>query len=72
MKILLEKDWKFNMETHVTFLDLKKAFDTVNRIMLLKILQNEIIPQQIIQNICNLYRTNLIGLKLKMKNQNGK
>jgi hypothetical protein len=60
------------METHVTFLDLKKAFDTVNRIMLLKILQNEIIPQQIIQNICNLYRTNLIGLKLKMKNQNGK
>jgi hypothetical protein len=51
MKILLEKHREFNMETHIAFVDLKKAFDKINRTKLLEILQNDNIPQQIIQNI---------------------
>jgi hypothetical protein len=45
MKILLEKHWEFNMETHITSVDLKKAFGRVNRTKLLEILQNDIMPQ---------------------------
>jgi hypothetical protein len=63
MKILLEKYREFNMETHIAFAGLKKAFDRVNRTKLLEIFQNDNIPQQIIQNIYNLYKTNLISVK---------
>jgi hypothetical protein len=45
MKILLEKHWEFNMETRITFAELKKAFDRLNRTKLLEILQNDNIPQ---------------------------
>jgi hypothetical protein len=65
MKILLDKHREFNMETHIAFVDLKKAFDRVNRSKLLKILQNDNIPQHIIQNIYILYKTNLISVKIE-------
>jgi hypothetical protein len=65
MKVLLERHRKFNMKTHVAFVDLKKAFDRVNRTKLPEILQNENIPQQIIQNIYNLYKTNFISVKIE-------
>jgi predicted transcriptional regulator len=51
------------MEIHISFVDFKKAFDRFNRTKLLEILQNDNIPQQIIQNIYNLYKTNLISVK---------
>jgi hypothetical protein len=40
MQILLEKQREFNIETHVSFLDLKRGFDRVNRMKLLKIPSN--------------------------------
>jgi hypothetical protein len=65
MKILLEKHREFNMETHIAFVDLKKAFDRINRTKLFEILQNDNILQQIIQNIYNLYKTILILVKIE-------
>jgi hypothetical protein len=62
IKILLEKHREFNMEIHIAFVDLRKAFNRVNRTKLLEILQNDNIPQQITQNIYNLYRTNMISV----------
>jgi hypothetical protein len=70
MKILLEEHREVDVETRITFVDQKNAFSIFNRIKLLEIVQNDNIPQQIIQKSYNLYKTNLIGLKLKIKNQN--
>jgi hypothetical protein len=63
MKILLEKHREFNVEAHIAFVDLKKAINRVNRTKLLEFLQNDKICQQIIQNIYNLYKSNLILVK---------
>jgi hypothetical protein len=65
MKMLLVKHQEFNMETHIAFVDLKKAFDKVNRTKLLEIPQNDNIPQQIIQNMYNLYKTSWIVVEDK-------
>jgi TusA-related sulfurtransferase len=53
------------METHIAFVDLEKAFDRVNKTKILEILQDDSIPQQIIQNIYNLFKTNLISVKIE-------
>jgi hypothetical protein len=60
MKILLEKRRVFNMEIHIAFVNLTKAFGKVNITKLFEILTNDNIPQQIMQNIYNLYKTNMI------------
>jgi sorting nexin-29 len=44
MKILIEKHSEFNMETHIAFVDFKKAFDRVNRKELLRILASDKVP----------------------------
>jgi hypothetical protein len=67
VKILIEKHREFNMETHIAFVDFKKAFDQVNRKELLRILISDQVPQQTIQNIYNLYKTNLISVKIEDK-----
>jgi hypothetical protein len=67
MKMPLDKDREFNMETHIAFVDLKKAFHRCNRIKLLEILQN-----YNIQNIYNLYKTNWIAVKIEDRNRDGK
>jgi sorting nexin-29 len=53
VKILIGKHREFNMETHIAFVDFKKAFDQVNRMELLRILTSDQVPQQTIQNIYN-------------------
>jgi hypothetical protein len=53
MKILIEKHREFSMETHIAFVDFKKAFNQVNRKELLRILASDQVPQQTIQNIYN-------------------
>jgi hypothetical protein len=67
MKILIEKHGEFNMETHIAFVDFKKASDRVSRKELLRILASDQVPRQTIQNICNLYKTNLISVKTEDK-----
>ena len=51
------------IETHIAFVDFVKVFDRVSRNKLFHILVNDQIPQQIIQNICNLYNNTLIAVK---------
>jgi hypothetical protein len=65
MKILIEKHREFSMEAHIAFVDFKKAFNRVNRKELLRILASDQVPQQTIQNIYNLYKTNLISVKIE-------
>jgi TusA-related sulfurtransferase len=67
MKILIEKHREFNTENHIAFVDFKKAFDRVNRKELLRILASDQVSQQTIQNIYNLYKTNLISVKIEDK-----
>jgi hypothetical protein len=67
MKILIEKHCEFNMETHIALVDFKKAFDRVSLKELLRILASAQVPQQTIQNIYNLYKTNLISVKIEDK-----
>jgi hypothetical protein len=67
MKILIEKHHEFNMETHIAFVDFKKAFDRVNHKELLRILASDQVRRQTIQNIYNLYNTNLISVKIQDK-----
>jgi hypothetical protein len=55
------------METHIAFVDFKKAFNQVNRKELLRILASDQVPQQTIQNTYNLYKTNLISVKTEDK-----
>jgi hypothetical protein len=55
MKILWEKYWDFSMETHTTFVGLKKAFHRIKKTKILETLQNHNnIPQQILKNLYNL------------------
>ena len=63
MKILIEKHREFNIETHIAFVDFKKAFDRADQNKLLNILVNDQMPQQIITNIYNLYKKTLILVK---------
>ncbi|KAJ4425543.1 hypothetical protein ANN_27737 [Periplaneta americana] len=67
LKLLVEKHREFNLETHMAFIDFKKAFDKVNRNKLLQILADDQIPQQIIQNIYNIYKTTIIAIRSNNK-----
>jgi hypothetical protein len=48
-------------------MDYKKALDHVDRSKLLEMLADDGTPNQIITVICNLYRNNVIAIKLKSK-----
>jgi hypothetical protein len=66
MKTLLGKHREFDMKTHIAFVDLKKVFNRVNKTKQFEILQNDNNPQQIIQNIYNLWKkANLISVKIE-------
>ncbi|KAJ4426643.1 hypothetical protein ANN_26441 [Periplaneta americana] len=67
LKLLVEKHREFNLETHMAFIDFKKAFDKVNRNKLLQILADDQVPQQIIQNIYNIYKTTIIAIRSNNK-----
>jgi hypothetical protein len=64
LKILIEKRRELNVETHLVFIDLEKAFDKVNRNKLLDILIADDIPDQIISAIYNIYNNNKISVKM--------
>jgi hypothetical protein len=56
LKQIIEKRREFNLETHMAFLDLEKAFDRVNRNQLWQILNRRGIPYHLIEVIKNLYK----------------
>ena len=48
---IIEKTREFNLETHMAFLDLEKAFDAVNREKIWEILNRKRIPYHLISVI---------------------
>jgi hypothetical protein len=56
IKQTIEKRREFNLETHIAFLDLEKAFDRVSRNQLWKILNRRGIPHHLIDVIRSLYK----------------
>ena len=62
IKQIIEKRREFNLETHMAFLDLEKAFDRVNRNQLWQILNRRGIPNHLIEVIKSLYRNTSIQI----------
>ena len=60
---------EFNLNTWVVFVDLVKAFGTVNRDMLMKILAWFGFPEHLINVICHLY-AKPVSMKFKLGEQN--
>jgi hypothetical protein len=61
-----------NIETHLAFIDYKKAFDKVNRHKLIEILTDDNIPNQLIMAIYEIYKqpnsSKIAGINLRMEN----
>jgi len=62
IKQVVEKRREFNLETHMAFLDLEKAFDRVNRNQLWQILNRRGIPYHLIEVIKSLYRNTSVQI----------
>jgi len=56
IKQTIEKRREFNLETHIAFLDLEKAFDRVNRNQLWQIFNKRCMPYHLIDVIKSLYK----------------
>jgi TusA-related sulfurtransferase len=65
LKIIIEKHREFIIETRLAFIDYKKAFDKVNRNKLIEILAEDNIPNQLITAIYEIYKRNLIAVRLQ-------
>ena len=48
---MLEKKWEYNEEVHQLFIDFKKAYDSVRREVLYKILTEFGIPRKLVRLI---------------------
>jgi hypothetical protein len=72
LKIIIEKHREFNIENHLAFTDYKKAFDKVNRNKLIEILTEDNIPNQPITAIYEIYKRNLIAVRLHSFNYHTK
>jgi TusA-related sulfurtransferase len=64
LKIIIQKHREFNIETHLAFIDYKKAYDIVNRNKLIEILTDDNIPNQLITAIYEIYKHNLTAVRL--------
>jgi hypothetical protein len=58
LKLLIENNREYN--THLAFVDIRKAFDTVDRIKLMDIIKNDGVSNQQITAIFNTYTDNYI------------
>ena len=58
----MENRREFNLETHMAFLDLEKAFDKVNRNQLQQILSRSSIPYNLIEVIKSLYKNTSVQI----------
>ena len=72
IKQTIEKRREFNLQIHIAFLDLEKAFDRVNRNQLWQILNARGIPYHLIEVITSLYKNTSVqidtGRKILHKN----
>jgi hypothetical protein len=67
LNLLREKHKEFYKETHLAFIDYTIAFDGVDRSKLLEIVADDGTLNQIVTAIWNVYRNNVIAIKLKSK-----
>ena len=61
-KQIMEKRREFNLQTHMAFLDLEKAFDRVDRNQLWQILNRIGIPYHLIEVIKSLYKNTSVQI----------
>jgi hypothetical protein len=57
---IIEKHREYNIPTYIAFIDLEKAFDTVNRAKVWEILQNKGIPRRLIRTVQSMYVNTVI------------
>ena len=62
IKETVDKRRKFNLETHMAFLDLEKAFERVNQNQLWQILNRRGIPYHLIEVIKSLYKNTSVQI----------
>jgi hypothetical protein len=67
LKMLVDKRHKYNLETHIAFIDYEKAFDRVNRQKLWEILPRKGTPMHTVQVIKSLYKETLICVDMGNK-----
>ena len=60
LKLLIEKQREFNLETHLVFIDYEKAFDNIQRQILFNILKTRPIPHTLLKAIVDIYTQNKI------------
>jgi hypothetical protein len=65
LNINVEENREFNIETQLAFIDYKKAFDKVNRNKLTEILTEDNIPNQLITAIYEIYKRDLLAVRLQ-------
>jgi hypothetical protein len=62
MKLLIENNGEYNIESHLAFADIRRAFGTVGRIKLVNIIKNDGVSSQLITGIFNIYTDNYIAI----------
>jgi hypothetical protein len=64
---IIEKHREYNIPTYIAFIDLEKAFDTVNRAKLWEILQNKGIQRYLIRTVQSMYMNAVIKITKEFK-----
>jgi hypothetical protein len=59
---IIEKRREFNLEMHIAFIDLEKAFDRINRSKLWEILDKRGYPKHLINILINMYNETKIKI----------
>jgi hypothetical protein len=62
LKIRIENNREYNIETHLAFVDIRKAFDTVYRIKLMDMIKNDGVSNQLITAIFNINTDNYTAI----------
>jgi len=62
IKLIMEKQIEFNKQTHICFVDFKKAYDKVDQARLFEILVDKNIPRNLIRTLRTMYAdTRIVG-----------
>lgn len=64
IKLLMEKRIEYDLETHMCFVDLEKAYDNVDRRILRKVLEKYEIPPKLIRIVDGMYKNT--GIKIRI------
>jgi hypothetical protein len=62
LKLFIENNRECNIETHLAFVDIRKAFDTVDRIKLVDVIKIDGTSNQLITAIFYIYKDNYIAI----------